>query len=135
VREQEVVLKDHADAASSQWDVNAAVGVGENVFTDLDMPVSGSVETGDQAEQAGLPRARCAKDHAELTAELEFDVERETRVDSPDDMSSQNGSFAHRCARRDGRVLWTKIRAAIETAEIQPVSHDARTGSPASQAS
>ncbi len=131
VREQAIVLEDHADPAPAQRLIDPFRGVEEGFAFEADMTRGRRGQSRDQAEARSScrpPTARTRRRSRDRAAE----EPRATVRDEPGGSREHPGPrrrSAHRTIPRAGRLRWTTTSATIATSEIKSVSRPARTES------
>ncbi len=136
MREQEIVLKDHADPPPTERLVNASSRVKQRGFPEADISLIRTGKSRDQPQDRGLARPGGPEQDTDFRAQPEGYVKGQARVDSPDQADIKDRTCRAQCTEpRTGRVRCTSQSAAIETTEIQRVNRPARAGSPAWTAS
>ncbi len=129
VWEEQVVLEDHPDLPGAERYVDPRPVVEKDRVAKPDPTAVGRLQSGDQAEQGRLARARGTEDDPALAPEPQRDVECQPRMDPPHDSDVEDLGRAQRRGPGAGRVRWTTASIAIARSEIQRVSHPARVAS------
>src|SRR5262245_7038520 len=134
MREQEVILENHADLAPAHWDTDVAGVIKQDGVIQADAARIWPIEAGDEAQKTGLACSRRPENYAALGANAHGNIDAQARIYLAHDPDIEPAPIrpAHRCTRPTIGVTerWTTMSAAIATTEIRSVKGRARAGWP-----